>query len=381
MRKFLLCVLSACVLTACTNSDEKESERVAELVDFEPSVKFEKVWSSSVGSGQGKYARFVPAIDRTSIYAADAEGRVFAFDLESGKRLWKTETDLEVSGAVGAGYGVVLVGSFDAEILALSSESGEQLWSASVTSEIVAPPATNGDIAVVQTIDGRVFAFDLKTGEQRWSYDHVTPVLSLRGTAAPVLTATQVICAFDNGQILSFSSSDGTLGWEARVAQPKGRTDLERIVDIDGTPLVNGGLVYVSSYQGNVLALSRGQGSPLWNRAISSYRQLASSPGKIFASDDRSGVMALNSANGDLIWHNQQLQNRGATAPVVIDGYVAVIDREGYMHVMSQADGAFAARFKPKGEDFNSPVVSHNKRLYVLSGDGKLSVYQIKSNS
>ena len=266
----LLCLTACVLLAACSSNDEKKALKPAELVDFEATIALKKVWGAKAGSGQDvRYTRFVPAVDDTSVYAADVDGGIFAFDKNTGKRKWRVSTDYLTSGAINVFDGVLTLGTYDAHVVALSAQTGETLWSTEVSSEILAPPANNGQVVVAQTIDSRVFALDSKTGELRWSYDHTTPVLTLRGTSTPVIASSQVLVAFDNGQIISLSSSDGTQAWEARVSQPKGRTELERIVDIDGTPLVDGGMLYAATYHGTLAAFSRVQGRMIWQQDVS----------------------------------------------------------------------------------------------------------------
>lgn len=368
------------LLSACSSTKDKdEEERVAKLVDFDKTIKVERLWSKAAGSDKGrKYTKIVPVLVDGVIYTADIKGRVFAFDAETGKRKWKAKTDFAFAGATGAGNGLVLAGTVDGQVVALNADDGELLWNTEVSSEVVAPPATNGVIVVAQTIDAKLFALDAKTGEINWSYDHTTPVLSLRGTASPIVTPTQVICAFDNGQVVSFSSSDGSRTWEARAAQPKGKTDLERIVDIDGSPVLEAGLVYVTSYQGNVMALNRGQGREVWKKSASSFYSPAVERGRVFVSTDRSRVIAYNSANGDAVWQNEQMLNRELHAPVVFDDYIGVVDGDDYMHLLNKTDGQYVHRFKPKGDGFSAPIISDNGKIYILSDDGKLSAYRIK---
>ena len=400
MVRFLgLLALFVIVLVSCSSNKKKEEDKAAELVEFTSTVSMKRLWSVSAGSEKKrKYTRIVPALANDVVYTADTTGKVFAFNAETGKSHWQVDTHLPIAGATGAGFGLVLVGTHDAELVALDAATGTIKWKAEVSSEVISPPATNGSIVVVHTIDGRIFAYDAKTGEQRWSYDHLSPILSLRGVAAPVITTTQVICAFDNGQVVSFSALDGSRIWEARAAQPKGKTDLERIVDIDGAPVLAGGLVYVGSYQGNILALSRAQGKPVWKKTSSTYQRLAAVNGKVFVSTANSKVMTYNAMNGDILWENDQLLNREISAPVPIgNSHIAVTDKEGYMHIISQSDGSFAhrfkprdngfkspvfstkyaPRFKPKSEGFKSPMLSTKDKLYVLSDNGTLSSYQI----
>lgn len=372
----LLLLLSAC----SSNKDKDEEERVAKLVEFDRTIDVDRLWSTGAGSDKGrKYTKIIPVLFENVLYTADVKGRVFAVDAETGKKLWKTDTDFSFSGAVGVANGLIVAGTPDGEVVVMSSDNGEVLWHAEVSSEIVAPPSTNGSIVVAQTIDAKVFTFDAKSGELIWSYDHTAPVLSLRGTASPIVTSTQVICAFDNGQVVSFSALDGSRAWEARAAQPKGKTDLERIVDIDGTPVLDGGLIFVSSYQGNILALNRGQGREIWKKNASSFHAPAVASGRVYVSTDRSRVVALNSANGDILWSNEQMLNREVNAPAVFGDYVAVIDNEDYLHLLNKDDGSYVHRFKPKGEGFSAPMIVENSRLYILSNDGTLSAYAIES--
>ena len=373
---FLVCFgFSAC----SSNKDKAESLIPAKLVDFDATTKLEKVWSVSAGSGQDKrYSRFVPIVLGDAVYVADSKGQVFAYNKESGKRLWKVKLDVRTGGALGGHGTVLLLGTYDAEVIALSVLDGAEIWRADASSEILAPPAANDDVAVAQTIDGRVFGYDILTGKNLWSYDHSTPVLTLRGTATPVISGTQVVVAFDNGQLISLAAADGSLAWDARVSQPKGRTELERIVDIDGTPLVEGGLVYAGNYQGNIAAFARAKGRMLWRQELSTHQSLVASSGKIFASAEDSSVAAYDASSGALLWNNKELFLRNVGAPAVIDDYIAVIDKKGYLHLMQQSDGAFAYRFKPKGDGFRSPIVSSNDQIIVLSDDGALTSYRLK---
>lgn len=379
MARVVPLLMIAVLLSACAaNKDKDDDSKVAKLVDFVSTAAVRRLWTADTGGGKDRrYLRLVPAIANDVIVAADADGHVTALDLESGKRLWRVATRHKISGAVAAGGDIVAFGTLEGRVVALQAASGEELWASSASSEILAPPAVNNAVVVAQTIDARVFSFNAKTGELEWSYDHLTPVLSLRGTSSPVLTSTQVICAFDNGQIVSFSATDGSRVWEARVSQPKGKTDLERIVDVDGTPVVDGGIIYAGSYQGNLVALSRAQGNPIWKKAVSTHQPLGVSAGKVVVGDARSRLIAYNAANGDVVWQSEALLNREIGGPVVVGQYLAVADGDGYLHLLALGDGSFAHRFKPRGEGFHAPMLGRRGKLYILSDDGKLSAYEV----
>lgn len=377
-------VLAALLLLAgCSSNEEKKALEPLPLVDFESTVSLKTLWSSKVGEGQAKklYSLFYLSVEEGRLFAADHEGGVFAFDLEKGKRLWKTELDLPLGGAVSVAAGQVFVGSFDGDVIALSASTGEELWRAEVSSEVLAPPQSNGSQVAVASINGALTVFDAKSGTQLWVYGHLAPTLTLRGLAAPVVTATQVIAAFDNGQILAFNAADGASLWETRVAQPTGRHDLERLIDIDGTPLLQGGVLYAATYQGAIAAIARAQGRVMWKQDLSTYVPLASAERRVFATAADGKVVAYNSNTGAVEWENSQLLRRSVGAPAVIGNYVAVIDGEGYMHLLDQADGKFAERISTKGKRFRSPMLSHEDKLYVYSGNGKLTAYALKSDN
>jgi len=376
---FLWVAVIFAVVGCSSKNDKAESLKPAKLVKFDATAKLKRVWSVSAGKGQDKrYSKFVPVIIDNAIYVADTKGSVFAYDKDSGKRLWRKKIKARVSGAIGGAASVLLLGTYDAEVIALSILDGQEIWRSNASSEILAPPVANDEVAVVQTIDGRVFGYEITTGKQLWSYDHSTPVLSLRGTASPVMAGAQVVIAFDNGQLISLTAKDGSLNWDSRISQPKGRTELERIVDIDGTPLVQGGLVYAANYHGNVSAFERAKGRTLWRQETSTHQNLAAAGGKVFVSTEESSIVAFDEGNGALLWSNKDLSLRATGAPAIIGDYLAVIDGKGYLHLLNQDDGQFAYRFKPKGRGFRSPMLSDNDRLIILSDNGKLSAYKLK---
>ncbi len=375
--------LTACLLlvvSSCGSNDEKSlAAKPAELEKYEKTAKLKRIWSSTIGEGQDRrYSRFTPAVVDGVIYSADAEGRVFAHSLEKGRRLWRVNTKLNIGGAIAANETQVFFGTYDGEVVALDSSSGEQLWKAQVSSEVVAPPAVSDEIVVAQAIDGRVVALSASDGGLLWSYDHPVPVLSLRGTASPAIVTRQVILAFDNGQLLSLGLQDGVAQWDVRVSRPQGRTELERIVDIDGAPLVQGAFIYAASYQGRLVAINRGTGRVMWTKDINTANRLALGHGNIYASDMNGKIYAFNSLTGDVVWQSEALKNRGPRAPTVIGDYVAVIEEEDdYLHLMSSTDGTFAYRFKPAGNRFRSPSIAADDVLYVLADNGKLSAYSL----
>ena len=366
-------------LVGCSSNDKKELKE-APLIKFSATAKACKNWSATIGSGRDKrYSKLVPAVFSDRVYASDVEGNVYALNLDSGKRVWKSRLKEAISASTGVNSHSVFVGTFSGELIALSADNGEEKWRVSVSSEILAVPAANERVVVAQTIDGRAFAFDAYSGEALWRYDHTVPSLTLRGTANPVIYRNQVLLAFGNGQLVSLQLSDGALKWDARLSQPKGRTELEKMIDIDATPFFSGGLIYAANYQGAIAAYSAAQGQAVWKQDLSTYQDLSVANGKVYAVTEESAVIAFNAGSGVQDWMNDQMLRRMLGAPAAYGDYVLTLDYEGYMHVLSADDGSFAARFKPAGDDFTSAIVVSDSAFLVLSDDGRLSSYTLQT--
>ncbi|MGH1469636.1 MAG: outer membrane protein assembly factor BamB [Cellvibrionaceae bacterium] len=381
MKKFLLAVLhvvSAIILVACASTDENTEPM--ELEKFEAKVNLQKEWSRNIGKGQDeRYTLLTPAIVGDNIYASDIKGTVFAIERKTGDILWKVKLKEPVSSGVTATTNTLFLGTYNADVIALDIEDGSIRWKSRVSSEVLSAPQSNGEIVAVQTYDGKITGLDHKAGEQQWLYESAPPTLTLRGDAAPYINSSTVYAGFATGKVVALESSDGLLSWEQRVAIPKGRGEFEKLVDIDAAPLMVGEILFVASYQGQLLALSRATGRPLWNKPISTYSNLASAGGKVFVNENDGSIKAFRVGNGVEVWKNNQLLRRKLTAPEAFDDYVAVADDEdGYLHLLDSDTGTFAARIKVDGSGVRSPLVSKNDLLYVFSNDGKLVAYSVQ---
>ena len=348
----------------------------AELVDFEPSVKVRKIWSSGgVGEINTGTSNIKPAHGNGAIYAADSDGRVVAVDEHSGKVVWKKDLDDQLTGGVGFGANQVLVGSVEGQLYVLSAENGAILWVTDTSSEILAAPASNGKQVVVQTQDGKLKAFDADSGAPSWQFEIDVPVLTIRGTSSPMITHNMVFAAFANGKVYAFRADNGLLMWEARVAIPAGRTELERIVDIDGDMLLEEDILYAVSFQGRLGAFARGTGRSLWFQDVSSHRKPGFGLGQIYITDEDDIVRAYRSSSGQPLWSNDQMRLRLLTSPVTVAGYVAVADDDGYLHVLSQSDGSFVGRKKIDGSGVSADMIASDDKLFVLDNDGSLRAF------
>jgi len=372
-------VLTLAILAAGCSSNSKKELPPAELTKFTEEVVLQKQWSRSIGDGQGDtWNMLVPAIENDRIYASDVTGVVMSLNRMNGDVVWKKDLEKPISGAVGVGYGMVLLGTLKGEVIALDSSTGEQKWTARVTSEVLAPPATNGDIVVVQTQDDRVIGLDAATGDRRWIYDSTPAVLTLRGTGAPIVTNHLAVAGLSSGKVVALDTSNGVPVWEQRVAVPQGRSELERVVDIDGGLLLSGGTLYVATYQGRVAGLDLESGRVLWQRDASSYTGVAQGFGNVYVSEASGTVEGIDERSSSALWSNDQLARRQLSAPEVFSSYVAVGDLEGYLHLLSQVDGRFVGRERIDSDGLRARPLVDGNMIYVFGNSGTLEALTIK---
>ncbi len=374
-------LLLVSLLSGCGLWSIDEEIEPAPLVDFSAEYEVDRLWSVQIGEGSGKkYLQLAPVIVDNRIYAVDHEGAVYAIDRETGERIWRNELDIAISGGVGAGEGLLVVSSFDGQAIALSQQDGAEVWRARLTSEAVAPAQLMSGLVLVQTIDGRLTAFDAQDGVQRWSYSAQEPALTLRGTSAPLVDRDMIYAGFSSGKVVAMKLRTGDVLWEARVASPEGRTELERIVDIDGSLLQVDGLVYAGSYQGRVTAIVMKDGRRLWSEPLSSYRSLAQNGLSLFAVDDQGSLVSFDKRSGTELWTQDALYYRQVSAPAVIEGVVAVGDYEGYVHFVSPNDGRFVGRYRVGSSAIVEAPLSMGGMLYTLNSDGRLSALSLQKN-
>jgi outer membrane protein assembly factor BamB len=371
-------MLGGCSFMSGYLAGEDNTEPPAELEKLDDPVALKRLWHASIGVGyDSQFVRLVPAVIDEYILAADRKGRVAAYATESGKRLWETRTRVPVSAGPGAGDGLVLLGTSDARVLALSLEDGEPLWEASVSSEVLSVPQIDRGVVVVQSVDGNVTGLDAVDGRQLWIYDRDVPVLTLRGTSTPAVAYGAVIAGFASGRVAALTIDEGFVAWEASVAVPKGRSEIERMVDIDGDPVIVGGAVYVATYQGRVAVIDAQNGNLGWTRDMSSHAGLGVDFAQVYITDQDSNVWALTRDSGGSVWKQDKLSNRSLTSPTPFNNYVAVGDFEGYVHLLSRYDGHIAGRVKVDSEGVSARPLVVDDIMYVYGNDGTLAAYTL----
>ena len=396
-----LVLLCAFAMSGCSWFSKKTGNEPMELVDFKETLDLDKAWSRGIGDGQNKgFSSLTPALDGDAIYAVDYEGLVVALDNKSGKKLWArkvnkeqqglwtwlksffvtTDPNRQIVGGIAAENGLLLVATYAGEVMALSKDTGDELWRKQLPGEVVSAPRTNGSVVAAQTVNGKLFALDAKTGDQLWFYDNPPPVLTLRGTPSPIVTDTAIYAGFSNGRMMAFNPSNGLILWEQRIASPKGRSELERMVDIHASPIIKDGVIYVGTFQGRISALARGTGSPIWGVDGSTSENIAVSADKIFVAHTDGKLVAYNLSTGEQLWSNEKMLRRLLNGPQVFGDYVAVVDFEGYMHVVNQSDGEFVARTRVDRKGARAPMLTDGEILYVYTNRGKLIAFQAEKD-
>ena len=347
--------------------------------DFTPTIEVEELWSERAGKGsEDLYLKLLPAADGGYVYTADRDGRVIALDAATGDQHWaEHDKDRLISGGPGVGDGKVFVGTSEAEVVARDAATGKKLWVAKVSSEVLAAPRAADGLVVVRTGDGNIYGLDATTGLEKWVYDRTIPTLTLRGTAAPTLHNGVIYAGFDTGRMVALDLATGQQIWETQLAQPSGRSDLERLVDLDGEPVIKDDTAYVGSFQGRVAALAVDSGSIEWTRDMSTYDNVAVDEKRVYITDERGVVWALDRLDGSAVWRQKDLKYRRLTGPTHFKRFVVVGDMEGYLHWLDAETGAIVARGRVDKERILTPPLDIGDALLGYSSTGKIAAFRV----
>jgi outer membrane protein assembly factor BamB len=375
-----LVIVAALLLGGCGLFGGKDdpSEPPAELVDLRASIPVRKLWSAKVGGG-GEDLRLglSPATDGARVYAASHDGRVSAFDAKSGRRVWSVETKLPLAAGPAYGGGLLALGTSDGDLLALDASNGDERWRQAIGSEVLASPAIGSSVVAVRSVDGRLRGFAADDGAALWAVDQSVPRLTLRGNARPVIAGVTVIAGFDNGRLGAYDITTGEAAWEFALAAAKGRTELDRLVDISGGVKVVGDDVYAVGYQGRLLGVALESGQALWQRELSSYSGLDADWNNIYVTDDAGEVVAVARNSGRPVWRQDGLRRRDITAPTPYQNAVVVGDFEGYLHWLSVDDGSMLARTRVDSSRVGSAPLVVGDVLYAQSDGGALTAFRV----
>ncbi|MBU2642924.1 MAG: outer membrane protein assembly factor BamB [Gammaproteobacteria bacterium] len=358
MKKYLLAVSLVLALSGCSTVGDwfgmgPAKAKPSPLVEFTASARLTEAWKADSGESNGYL--FSPQADGDAVYAAGKD-RVVSIGVSSGRTNWKFGADGKLSAGAGVGQGLVLAGGSKGELLALDQATGQQRWKVTLSSEVAGQIRVQADTVIVRTGDGRVQGLAVADGSRKWLYTRTLPVLSLRGSGGMVVRDDVLYAGFPGGKLVALNATNGAQLWEATVALPRGATELERVADVMGNPVVDQRQVCAVAYQGRVACFDRTSGAPLWARETSSNSGLAMDERNIYVSDDKDTVTAYDKTSGRAGWKQDKLARRQITAPLALGAWVVVADSEGYVHVLSAEDGGFIARTKVDSRVRTVPV-------------------------
>ncbi|MFS8137470.1 MAG: outer membrane protein assembly factor BamB [Thermomonas sp.] len=383
--KLAVVALAVAMLAGCTTAKnlfngrgKDRSEDPTALVQVSPSVTVSQLWTASLGKGEKDLGIDIrPAIVDGHVYALAVNGGVSAFDLKTGQALWHYASKLPLTGGPGAGDGLVVVGSLEGDVVALDAATGTEKWTSKVANEVLVAPAMGGGMVFVHSNDGRLTALDAATGERRWFYSPDIPALTVRGSGGITIGPGIVFVGNDNGSLTALSMSDGNVVWNTQVAQPDGRSELERMADVDGPAILDKTTLYATSYKNHTVAIDGPSGQLLWDRENGGPRGLGLSNSAVVVTDPTGKVWGIDRNTGSSLWQQNGLAFRKVSAPAVQGDYAVVGDFEGNLHWLRLADGAFAARSKLGAAISGQPAVADGI-LVVQTEDGQLAAFALQ---
>ena len=372
-------IAATVLLSSCGLFGDKDVElEPKKLVKIQSTLKIKRLWSSKIGgASEFLLVGLRPASDGSSIYAASRDGKVVAIDPDSGKKRWKSDLEIELSAGPAASEDVVVVASKDGYVILLDAKSGAERWRTYIGGETLARPLIKDDAVVVQSIDNRLRALSIYDGKQRWEVEQSMPLLTVRGASSPLLIGSRVVAGFDNGRLLAVNAGTGDIEWDSMLSLPTGRSDLDRLSDIDGSIAVVGQDIFAGGYHGRIASIAAESGQVLWSREISTHVGVAADWNSVYTARDDGEVIALARNNGADTWRNDDLLRRDPTLPVPFHTTVVVGDFEGYLHFFSSIDGDPVARLRFGRKAITSQPLVVANRLYVQSDDGTLAAFEV----
>ncbi len=379
MRASLSWFLAALLLvTGC--SKDKDVEPPAKLVNFPAKLPVKQLWGDNVGGGKKQVKLRLglgPAYDSNLVFAASDQGEVVAVNLETGRHVWvKRFKKVAFSAGPGAGSGMVVLGSTKGWVIALEGASGKELWRTRVNSELLSAPAVSDRVVVMRSVDGHLHGFNATNGKELWSVEQQVPRLSLRGTAIPVIAKEVAVSGFDNGKVMAVSLVTGDTLWDTALASPHGRTELDRLVDIDSAVSVIGDNVFAAGFQGRTAMIALDSGQIWWAHDMSSYHGLGADGENLFVTQSDGVVVALRQRDGSEIWRNEKLKRRGLSTPAVTTTAVVVADYQGYLHWLDKATGELVARQRIAKFRVTNPPIAVKDTVVVLTDSGRLAAFR-----
>ncbi len=376
MKKLFYSALLALAVVACSTDNVEPPALLTPLPN--PLYDIKTLWTHSIGGAKPELrVGLGPVTDGTNVYAADYSGTVYAYGLQSGSKLWSTDTKLTLGAGPAINGGVLVVAGTGGAIVSLDPATGKQLWRTELNGEVLSRPAVGSGSVVVRTTDGRLLGLDATSGVQRWKTQYDEPRLILRGACEPVIVERMVLEGLDDGRLVALNLDDGKQLWVSTIGTTTGSDELSRLTDVDGVLGVDGDVVYAVGYHGQAMAVSRVNGQSIWSRDLSSYTGASDDSEDVYVTDLHSAVWSLDKSNGVPVWTQPVLRAHDLTVPVPFGDSLVLGDIQGYLHFLSKKDGSQMARKEVDSTPIQTPPVVVGDTVVVLSTGGELGAYRV----
>lgn len=385
--RWLVAGVAAGLLSGCGTMDKMGSYvggwfssapkvKPAELSEIKSTVNLSRAWEANVGAG-APYG-FSPASDGQAIYAAGKDGRLIKIDIVSGRELARTEIGQPISAGVGVGDGLVVVGTVKGEVLAFQAKDLKPAWTAKLAGEILISPVAGHGVVAVRSNNGSIALLESADGKLRWSQSYSLPALTLREAGSLALSQQMLFAGQPGGKLAALSLANGAPLWETNVGQPRGATELERIVDVTGAIAVQDRMACAAAYQGRVACFDVSDGRVLWARELSSFSGVDMDTRQVYAADEHAAVYAYDKERGTNLWKQAALRDHQVSTPLATGAWLAVGDYQGYVHLLSRDDGSFAARASTDGSRIRGPILALDRGFVVQTANGGVYAFKIQ---
>jgi len=384
MKKLFLLIGILVYLGGCAQSPVRNpfAGRQALKLGELPEIKSEStssarvMWTVKALSKQEPFTKLTPTMDESVIYTADRTGKVVALNRQTGKKIWAIHTKKRFTAGPTLMDKMLLLATADAKVVAIEAQTGHALWETKASSEILAPPIGEQGIVLVHAIDGSVSALEAQKGALLWRVEQSTPSLTLHSSSAPVIAGDTVFVGFSTGKLIALNLQTGLIEWERIITLPRGRSELQRMIDITADPVVIDNRVYVVNYQGKLAAVDIHSGDLMWERDISAYQNMAFDEEHLYITDNDYHLWAIDQESGATLWKSKDLAQRYITNPAVVEGKIVVGDQGGYIHFISREDGALLSRMHVATKFYQGPVV-RDKAFWINAQNGKVVAIQV----
>lgn len=380
--KIFVALAALYMLSACSvfNQKAEEARQPVELNKINPSISIDRVWKASIGDGAENLGYGLqPASNGEVLYLASSNGLVSSLNALTGKLNWSTQTGVVLSSGPGVAAGRVIVASNNGDVIALDADNGNELWRSKVSGEVIAPPGVGVEQVAIRSANGTLHVLSASSGAKLWFDEQIVPTLSLRGSSAPLVMGGVILMGTDAGKIMSFSALDGAVLWERLLGLPRGTTDLDRLIDIDGPIAISESALYAVGYNSRLNKIDARSGNVVWSKEYSSNTGVGVGLENVFIANSDSHVVAINQETGSQTWKSEEYEYRELTTPISAGPAIVVGDLEGFVHFLSPQDGKTLARAKVSKSPIKRSALAANGLVYVIADDGSLAAFKLNN--